>query len=94
MDVDFTPDQKALVQRAIESGRLDRPEDAVKEAFSLWAERERRRSEILALVDKSEASFAQGKGRTVTTNEDVKKLVDDVKQRGMARLVGEQITSR
>lgn len=89
MNVDFTPDQKALVQLAIESGRLERPEDAVKEAFSLWAERERRRSEILAIVDKSEASLAQGKGRRVTTEEDVKKLVADVKQRGMARLVAE-----
>jgi hypothetical protein len=87
MNVDFTPDQKTLVQRAIESGRLDRPEDAAKEAFSLWAERERRRSEILATVDKSEASLAQGKGRRAATEEDVKKLVADVQQRGMARLV-------
>ena len=89
MNVDFTPDQKVLVQRAIESGRFDRPEDAVKEAFSLWAKRERRRSEILAAVDKSDASLAQGKGRRVATEEDVKKLVADVKQRGMARLVAE-----
>jgi hypothetical protein len=43
MNVDLTADQKALVQQAIDSGRLHRPEDAAKEAFSLWAERERRR---------------------------------------------------
>jgi len=61
---------------------VDRPEDTVKEACSLWAEREQRRSEILAIVYKSEASLVQGKGRRVTTYEDVKKLVDDVKQRG------------
>jgi hypothetical protein len=70
---------------------IDRPQDAVKEAFSLGAERERRRLEILAIVDKSEASIAQSKGRRATTNEDVKKLVDDVKQRGAARLAAEQI---
>jgi len=64
---------------------INRPEDA---------ERERRRSEILAVIDKSEASLAQGKGRRVTTNEDVKKLVDDVKQRGTTRLAAEQITPR
>ena len=72
---------------------VDRPEDAVKEAFS-WAERERRRSEILAIVDKSEASLAQGKGRRVTTDEDGKKLADDVKKRGTARRAAEQIMPR
>ena len=36
MEVRLTPDQKAFVRQAIESGRLQREEDAVKEAFSLW----------------------------------------------------------
>jgi Arc/MetJ-type ribon-helix-helix transcriptional regulator len=43
MNVDFTPDIELLVQQAIESGRLDRPEDAVQEALTLWAEKERQR---------------------------------------------------
>ena len=43
MNVDFTPDQQALVQQAINSGRLQRPEDAVQEALSLWVEQERKR---------------------------------------------------
>jgi Arc/MetJ-type ribon-helix-helix transcriptional regulator len=45
MNVDFTPEQQPFVQHAIESGRILRPEDAVKEALSLWVERERQRSE-------------------------------------------------
>jgi hypothetical protein len=45
MNVDFTPDQQPLVQRAIESGRIHRPEDAAREAFSLWAEQERQQAE-------------------------------------------------
>jgi putative addiction module CopG family antidote len=48
MEVDLTPDQSAFVQQAIEAGRLHRPEEAVREALSLWEERERRRAEILA----------------------------------------------
>jgi hypothetical protein len=45
MNVDFSPDQQPLVQQAIQSGRIHRPEDAAREAFSLWAEHERRMAE-------------------------------------------------
>ncbi len=90
MDVQLTPEQKAFVRQAIDSGRLQREEDAVKEALSLWEERERRRLEILAAVERAEASLACGEGRRVRTMEEAKQLARDVKQRGMARLSAEQ----
>lgn len=90
MEVQLTPDQKAFVREAIESGRLSREEDAVKEALSLWEERERRRLEILVAVDKAEASLARGEGRSVTTLEEARQLAADVKRRGMERLHAEQ----
>jgi Arc/MetJ-type ribon-helix-helix transcriptional regulator len=40
MEVQFTPDQPAFLRQAIESGRLHHEDDAVKEALSLWEERE------------------------------------------------------
>jgi Arc/MetJ-type ribon-helix-helix transcriptional regulator len=88
MEVQLTPDQKAFVRQAIESGRLEREEDAVKEALSLWEERERRRLEILVAADKAEASLARGEGRTVSTPGEIEQLVADVKRRGMERLHG------
>jgi Arc/MetJ-type ribon-helix-helix transcriptional regulator len=90
MEVQLTPDQKAFVRYAIESGRLRREEDAVTEALSLWEERERRRLEMLASVDRAEASLARGEGRRITTPEEVKQLADDVRRRGLARLAAEQ----
>ncbi len=66
MEVDLTADQAAFVRQAIDAGRLDRPEEAVREALSLWEERERRRPEILAAVDTAKASLAAGKGRVIT----------------------------
>src|SRR5205807_3638042 len=48
MEVDLTPDQTAFVRQAIKAGRLHRPEEAVREALSMWGERERRRAELLA----------------------------------------------
>ena len=90
MEVQLTPDQRAFVRQAIESGRLGREEDAVKEALSLWEDRERTRAEILFAVDEAEASLARGEGRRFTTHEDVKQLADDIKRRGMARLSAEQ----
>jgi Arc/MetJ-type ribon-helix-helix transcriptional regulator len=89
----LTPDQQALVRQAIESGRLGGEEDAVKEALSLWEERERRRAEILAAVGLAEASLARGEGRIIT-QESMRELVADVKRRGRARLAAEQQPSR
>jgi Arc/MetJ-type ribon-helix-helix transcriptional regulator len=93
MEVQLTPDQKAFVRQAIKNGRLGREEDAVKEALSLWEERERTRAEILAAVDDAEASLARGEGRIVT-QESMRQLAAEVKQRGRARLAGQQQTPR
>ena len=93
MEVHLTPDQKAFVRQAIESGRLLREEDAVKEALSLWEERERTRAEILVAVDEAEASLARGDGRIIT-QESMRELAEDVKRRGRARLAADQQTPR
>jgi Arc/MetJ-type ribon-helix-helix transcriptional regulator len=88
MDVQLTADQEAFVRQAIESGRLHRKEEAVQEALALWEERERTRAEILAAVDVAEASLARGEGRLIT-QESMRELADQVKQRGRARLASE-----
>ena len=93
MEVHLTPDQKAFVRQAIESGRLQAEEDAIQEALSLWEERERARAEILAAVDVAEASLARGEGRTIT-QESMRQLADEVKQRGRARLAAESSSPR
>jgi len=92
MEVQLTPDQRAFVRQAIESGRLRREEDAVEQALSLWEARERRRLEILVAVDEAEASLAQGQGRRITSSEETKQLAEDVERRGIARLNAEQTT--
>ena len=61
MEVHLTPDQKAFIRRAIESGRLHDEEDTVREALSLWEERERARTEILAALDEAEADLDAGR---------------------------------
>ncbi len=49
---------------------------------------ERRRSEILSRVDEAEASLARGEGIAIT-QESMRQLAEDVKQRGRARLAAE-----
>jgi putative addiction module CopG family antidote len=90
MEVQLTPAQTTFIREAIDNGRLRREEDAVREAMALWEERERRRLEILAAVDRAEASLARGEGREVATHEELTQLASDIKQRGMARLAAEQ----
>jgi putative addiction module CopG family antidote len=93
MEVQFTPDQRAFVRQAIESGRLRHEDDAVREALRLWEERERNRAEILAAVDEAEASIARGEGRPIT-QDSMRELAAEVKRRGRARLAAQQQTSR
>jgi putative addiction module CopG family antidote len=93
MNVELTADQRAFVQKAIESGRFSREEEAVQEALALWEERERRRLEIIAMVEEAEASLARGEGREIT-EESMKALAEEVKQRGRRRLAAEQAKSR
>ena len=72
------------------TGSTTSEEDALEDALLLWEERERRRVEILAAVDLAEASFARGEGRRVSTREEAARLADEIKQRGMARLIAEE----
>ena len=62
----LTPDQEAFIRQGIEAGRFVHPEDAIREALSLWEERERARAEILAAIDVAEASLARGEGGSIT----------------------------
>jgi putative addiction module CopG family antidote len=93
MEVHLTPDQQAFVRQAVESGRLRRAEDAIQEALSLWEDRERARAEILTAVDAAEASLARGDGRTIT-QESMRQLAEEVKQRGRKRLANDQSSTR
>ena len=93
MEVKLTPDQKAFVRDAIESGRLKREEEAVQEALALWEERERTRAEILAAIDGANASLSRGEGRMIT-RQSISELAAEVKQRGRARLGAEQTLDR
>jgi len=92
MNVELTPDQRAFVQRAIESGRFSREEEAVREALALWEERERRRLEVLAMVDEADASLAKGEGREIT-DESMKALAEEIKQRLRRRIAAERSVS-
>ena len=89
MEVHFTSAQKAFVRQAIKSGRLSHEEEAVQEALFLWEQRERRRAEILTAVDVAEASVARGEGRAIT-QESMRQLGNEVKQRGRNRLATER----
>jgi hypothetical protein len=89
MDLHLSADQQALIREALESGRLQRPEEAFEQAMSLWEERERRRMEILLAVNASEASLARGAGRTIASREQTAQLAEDIKRRGSERLAAQ-----
>lgn len=92
MEVHFTPDQKAFLRQAIESGRLHSEQEAVHEALALWEERERQRAEFLLTLDEARASLARGEGRIIT-QQSMQQLASEVKERGRARLLAELTTS-
>ena len=89
MEVSLTSDQKAFIRQAIENGRVQHEEEAVREALSLWEERERKRAEFLATLEDAKASAAHGEGRIIT-QQSMRELAEEVKQRGVARLNAER----
>jgi Arc/MetJ-type ribon-helix-helix transcriptional regulator len=93
MEVQLTSDQKAFARRAVETGRLHSEEEAVQEALALWEERERGRIEFLTTLDDARASLARGEGRVIT-QESIRELAAEVRERGRARLIAELAQSR
>ena len=93
MNVELTPDQRALVTRAIESGRFSREEEAVQEALALWEEHERSRLELVAALDEAEASMARGEGRTINPDS-LNAFADEIKQRGRRRIETQRFSGR
>ena len=89
MEVQLTDEQKAFVRQGIEMGRYSREEDALREALSLWEERERYLAEIRADLAIAEASAARGEGRTVSSRQESAQLVDEIRKRGMATLAAQ-----
>ena len=79
---------KAFARRAVASGRLSSEEEAVREALVLWEDRERRRVEFLATLDRARASLAQGEGRIIT-QESMRELSAEVREQGRARLIAQ-----
>ncbi len=92
MNVELTPDQRAFVQKAIESGRFTREEEAVQEALALWEERERKRLELLAMLDEADAELARGEGIPIS-EESMKALAADIKERLRRRIAAERSTT-
>jgi len=90
MEVQLTPDQQAFIRAAIDSGRIERQEDAIREALALWEERERQRAALLATLDDDAASLERGAGFPIT-QESMRELAGEVKRRGLARLTAEQL---
>jgi putative addiction module CopG family antidote len=93
MEVELTPDQRAFARQAVESGRLQSEEDAVREALALWEERERRRVEFRATIDEARASLARGEGREIT-DASMRELPVEVKARGRASALDAEEWSR
>lgn len=89
MNVELTADQQAFVRKAIENGRFKREEEAVQEALTLWEERERRRLELIAMIDEADASLARGEGIPIT-EESVEVLIEKAKQRLRQRIESER----
>src|SRR5215470_10903219 len=84
MQIELTPEERDLIRRAVETGRVRSPEAAVREALTFWMERERRRDELLAAIDEGDASLA-AEDALLITEESVRDLVMDVNRRGRAR---------
>jgi Arc/MetJ-type ribon-helix-helix transcriptional regulator len=90
MGVRLTEEQETFVRLAVERGRFSRPEDAVQDALSRWVEMERRRMEIVAALEESEADFAAGRFE-VHTPENTQQLAEKIIREAGSERVSEAV---
>lgn len=89
MSIDFdrlAPDVKEYVKAQVNEGVYASIEEMLERAILLMR---RKKEEQQARVGAAEASLIRGDGRTVT-EESMRQLAEDVKQRGRARLAAEK----
>ena len=79
MEVKLTPNQEALIQRAIEQGRYQSPEDALRDAIERWEERERQRIDLTTGIGRAEMDMKAGLF-TDYTDETLALLAEELKQ--------------
>ena len=81
------------MRQAIESGRVQDEHAAVYEALALCEDHELARAELTGSLDEAEALLARGEG-IMLTQESMRQLGEDVKQRGRGRLAERQAAPR
>jgi Arc/MetJ-type ribon-helix-helix transcriptional regulator len=81
MELQLTPDQEALIDQAVSSGRYPTPADAVREAVARWEDAERARYELIASLELAEADLAAGR-YTDYSGDELPALADDLKREG------------
>jgi len=89
MEVQLTPDQEALVQKAVASGRYPSAADAVRDALARWEEGERARLELLVALDEAEADLEAGR-YTDHTDTTLPRLAEELKREARALREREQ----
>lgn len=70
MEVRPTPEQQALIDDAIRSGRLDSAEAAIQQALALWEQKERYRIELIAASEAAEEDYEGGHCLTLNNSEE------------------------
>lgn len=78
MELQLTPEQQAFAEQAVKAGRFGSVEDAVRDALRVWEEDERRRADIVAALEESEADLENGDYRDYTS-ETLPNLADELR---------------
>jgi antitoxin ParD1/3/4 len=78
MEVDLTPDQKELIQRAVKTGRYGSAEEALRDALARWEDEERAGLELVAAFDEAEADIEAG-AFTDYKGDSLPQLADELK---------------
>jgi putative addiction module CopG family antidote len=60
MEVQLTPSQEVLIERALEQGRYHSAEEVVREAMARWEERERQRIDVTTDIGRAETDLKSG----------------------------------
>ena len=84
-----TPEQEAFIRESVSEVRFSSADDAAQAALTLWTERERLRTALLASLDAADEALARGEAR-FAPQEEIGEFLEGVKQRGRAKWGSQQ----
>jgi hypothetical protein len=87
MRTELTAEQAQFARQVLAAGRVKSSEEAAEFVLSRWPEYQRRRGELISMIQEADNSLERGEGTTLNSAEELHEFFEGVRQRGKERFL-------